>query len=278
MGRRFDFVYRYHDLKAEIPDAAERAQVAEGKLLHISIAARDFGHADRSQIAWSDVSAGTYDDRLREQARGVASLKVPVFVTFEQEANQKRKVSVLGPKEDFVTAWRHVHDLYADEGVTNAVWVWVMTGSADNLGNAAAMWPGNDYVDWVSWNVYNQAGCMSGDIDPAKAVTFEEKLRIFYDFIHTRGPALGIDPDKPMMISETGSAHFPDDIGRTAQWYLDIPTVLQKYPQIRAVALWNSVDGSCDFRFSETPELVAAVAAAGARPWVHTNPVVETAR
>ncbi|MDN5778341.1 MAG: hypothetical protein L0H96_15685 [Humibacillus sp.] len=274
MGRPFDFVYRYHDLNDTIPDKSERAQVAGGQLLHVSIAARDFSHPDRSQIGWADVAAGTYDEDLRKQAEGIASLKVPVFVTFEQEASQKGKVAVLGSPETFVKAWKHVHDLYQKAGVTNAVWVWVMTGSADNLDNAAQMWPGNDYVDWISWNVYNQSGCKGGRISEDKYVSFEDKMRIFYDFIETRGPSIGMDPAKPKMISETGSARYPDNLKLTADWYAAIPSVLQRYPTIKAVSLWDSINGGCDYRFDQVPELSAAVAKAGMQPIVHAQPDV----
>lgn len=259
IGRRFDFVYRYHDLNDKIPDAAERRVVAQGRLLHISIAARDFSQPDRSAIGWAAVAAGDYDAALRRQAIGVASLKVPVFVTFEQEANQNDKVGERGSPADFIAAWRRVHAIYESAGATNAVWVWVMTGSEDNLDNAAALWPGNDQVDWISWNVYNQSGCKSSDISVLKFVSFEQKLAVFYRFLQARGPALGIDTSKPLMISEAGSAHYPGQMSLTAGWYLGIPATLEQYPTIKAVALWNSVNGACDYRFSTVGTLRTAV-------------------
>ena len=53
IGRPVDFVYRYHDVNDVIPDAAEQAYVAEGKLLHIAIAARDFSNTTRGDITWA---------------------------------------------------------------------------------------------------------------------------------------------------------------------------------------------------------------------------------
>lgn len=100
-GRPFDFVYRYHDINDEVPDAQERKIVADGRLLHIAIAARDFGAATRAGVSWADVARGKYDESLSAQARGVASLKKPVFVTFEQEANQRTKLGVAGDAADF---------------------------------------------------------------------------------------------------------------------------------------------------------------------------------
>jgi hypothetical protein len=258
VGRPFDFVYRYHDVNDTVPDDAEKALAAQGKLLHIALAARDFAAGDKNGVDWASVASGRFDATLEAQAQGIAGLKTTVFMTFEQEANQKQKASK-GSGADFKAAWRHLHDIYAKAGATNVVWVWVMTGAADNLDRAAELWPGNDVVDWISWNVYNQSGCTGAGIDPSKYISFEDKMKTFYDFVHARGPALGIDADKPMMISETGSAKYANDLGKTAGWYAAIPSVLAKYPQIKAVGLWNSIDGGCDYQFSVVPTLARAV-------------------
>ncbi len=265
VGRTFDFVYRYHDVVGQIPDQAERDVIARGSLLHIAIAARTFGGA--GNVTYADIARGMYDDNLRAQARGIASLKEAVYLTFEQEANQRDKVGgERGGSADFIAAWRHLHDLYEQEKVTNAVWVWVMTGNAANLPRTAALWPGNDYVDWISWNIYNQSGCRGNNINPGKLETFEEGVQVFYDWVTTDGKAAGIDSSKPMMISEAGSVTYPGDPELTAQWYAAIPDALQRYPQVKAVTLWNSGGGQggvCDYRFQLNPVVAKGVAQAG---------------
>ncbi|MGL4173924.1 MAG: hypothetical protein ACRCTR_07620 [Actinomycetota bacterium] len=267
--RPLDFVYRYHDFDDIIPDAAEKQTVAEGKLLHIAIASRDYSTG--KSIRWADYSDGRYDSQLEKQAQGIASLKVPVFVTWEQEANQKKKTGVRGTPTEFIEGWRHIRALFDRAGADNAVWVWVMTGGEDNLDNAAQLWPGNDVVDWISWNVYNQSGCRSGEIDPAKYVSFRTKMAIFYNFVQQRGSAIGMDATKPMMISETGSVGYINDPQKTADWYADIPNVLRDYPQIKAVTLWDSVDGNapaCSYDLDATLEVARAIARASNDPFL----------
>ncbi len=263
LGRPFDFVYRYHDVTDEVPDKDEIAAAESGKLLHIALAARDFGDKTGAGIRWSQVAAGEFDDVWRKQAEGVASLKVPVFMTYEQEANQKAKTGAKGTPAEFIAGWRRLHKIYQDAGAKNAIWTWVMTGSEDNLTSAGELWPGNEYVDWISWNVYNQSGCKTNKIEEDKYISFADKLVVFYNFIKERGPELNIDPTKPMMISETGSAKYPDDPQRTAQWYADIPGALAKYPQIKAVGLWNSVDESCNYELTTIPEIREGARKAG---------------
>ncbi len=263
VGRPFDFVYRYHDVNSTIPDEEEKALVARGTYLHLAIASRDFGNGD---VPYADIANGSHDDTLRAQAEGVASLKVRTFVTFEQEANQKDKVGQRGTAKEFVSAWRHLHALYQKAGATNAVWVWVMTGNEQNLSRTAALWPGNDMVDWISWNIYNQSGCRTKKLDVSKYVSFEEGLRVFHDWVTSAGLAVGIDATKPMMISETGSAQYPDNPQKTAQWYADIPGALKKYPNVKAVGLWASGGGGpngCDYRFQRNPVITKGVEKAG---------------
>jgi Glycosyl hydrolase family 26 len=268
IGRQVDFVYRYHDINDLVPDDAERRVVAQGKLLHIAIAARDFSNSVRGDITWAQVASGQFDSTLSAQAKGVASLEVPVFMTFEQEASQKHKLAALGTPDDFKAAWRHLHDLYVQAGATNAVWTWVMTGSDDNLQNAAQLWPGNQYVDWISWNVYNQSGCKGNKIALDKFVSFKDKMLIFYTWMKAEGPKIGMDTSKPIMISETGSAQYQGDLQATADWYAAIPDALKEYPQIKAIGLWDSTDSYCNYDFTDIPAIASGVREASLDPYL----------
>jgi hypothetical protein len=258
--RKFDVVYRFHDINDAIPTADEREVVAQGRLLHVSIDARLFAGP---RVQWSAVAAGKYDAELRRQGRGIASLRSPVFMTFEHEADQPDK-QIQGTGPEFVAAWRHVRDVYRAAGATNAVWVWIMMGTADSLGRAAKLWPGNDVVDWIGWNVYNASGCRLGDVDPARYMSFADSATIFYRWLTRNRLSLGIDTTKPMMISETGSVLYPD-AARTAAWYTSIPKALRKMPQIKAVSLFDHTGNSvCDYRVSRssaTQEAVSRMAA-----------------
>ncbi|CCH79196.1 conserved exported hypothetical protein [Nostocoides japonicum T1-X7] len=276
-GRPFAFVYRFHDINDTIPTDDERSIVAQGKILHISIDSRDYASADRTSISWSEVASGKYDSSLLEQARGIASLGVPVFVTFDHEPDQPAKVA-LGTGSDFVAAWRHVHDLFQQAGATNAVWVWVIMGWQPAMTRAATLWPGNDYVDWLSWEAYNQSGCQGGPIRISQYESFEDAIRVGYDWFHTVGPKIGIDANKPMMISEAGSVLYWDDPAKTAQWYQNIPGVLEKYPQIKAIGLWDhtGTGQTCDFRLAINPDVLSAAKTAGQQPLV--NPSIQVPR
>ena len=145
-----------------------------------------------------------------------------------------------------------------------------MMGTEAALPRAAGSLPGDDVVDWIGWDVYNASGCRAGSVDPHKYMTFEASMRIFYDWVREKGPSLGIDVAKPMMISETGSVSYPDNPRRTAEWYAQIPSVLRAYPGIKAVGLWDHTgQKECDYRFGGKPLLQGAVRDAGLQPWVN---------
>jgi hypothetical protein len=260
MGGRADVVYSFHDINDAIPSAYDAAVVARGQILHLDIDARDYSGADRTTVTWRAVADGTYDASLAAQARGVAGLGVPVFVTFDHEPDQASRAAA-GTPADFVAAWRHVHQLFTAQGATNAVWVWVVMGLPQTFASSLAFWPGNDVVSWISWEAYDHAGCDSGPADPSRYRTFETAILGFYDYLHAHGAEAGIDVSKPMMISESGTVQLPGAESPTHDWFDEAPGVLRAHPQIRALTLWDHTGSSpgCDFRFTLDPGLLASV-------------------
>ena len=264
VGRTFDMVYRFHDINDRIPSADERALVRQGRILHVSIDARVYG-AGAATVTWNAVANGTYDHDLAAQARGIASLHAPVFVTFDHEPDQPGR-SARGTPADFVAAWRHVHDVFRRNGASNVIWVWVVTGYLPTAATAGSMWPGNRYVDWISWEAYNRSGCAHSRTDPADFRSFADSMLPFYTWLGAHAADYGINLNKPMMISEAGSVLYPTDPALTASWYRAIPDVLAAYPQIRAVGLWDRPGvGTCDYRFDDAPAVQHAVGQAGER-------------
>jgi hypothetical protein len=270
VGHRFDLVYSFHDINDTVPSTYDRQVVASGARLHITIDSRDYGSDDRSSVRWADVARGVYDADLRRQARGIASLRQPVFVTFDHEADQPSRTAVGTPAE-YVAAWRHVHDVFATAGARNAVWVWVMLGWPPSFPTAARMWPGNRFVDWISWDAYDDAGCRVGAVDPAQRQSFAQVALPFLTWLRQSGRAAGIDVSKPLMVSETGTV---DPAGRTA-WFAGMRATLRTHPAIKAVTLWDHAGSSsdCDFRFSGDRTSAAAVGRLAGSAWF--NPLAQ---
>lgn len=258
VGRPFDFVYRFHDYADSIPTEEEKQLIARGTYLHLAVATRR--HDGRGPAyTWREVAAGAIDEDLRRQARALAALGTPLWLTMDHEADQQARESQ-GAPADYIAAWRHMHTLFMAEGATNAVWTWVLMGSERSVALGAQFWPGNEYVDWISWEAYDPVGCRAGEIDHNRAKSFEESFLPMFNWLQGPGKKAGIDASKPIMISEAGTA-ITGDVNRRARWYEEIPSVLTRYPQIKAIGLWDH-DGkaACDYRFSTDPNVVAAIA------------------
>jgi hypothetical protein len=267
LDTRFRMVYRFHDLDDQIPTVEERELVRSGRILHVAIDSRIY-QPPAHTVGWAAIARGGYDRALTADARGIASLKVPVFVTFDHEPDQPDESP--GTPADFIAAWRHVHELFDRAGAQNAVWVWVVTGYPPYFASAGRLWPGNAYVDWISWEAYNRSGCTSGNPDATRFRTFAQSALPFYSWIKLHGPGLGIDIRKPMMISESGSVQYPTDPRLAPSWYRDIPLVLRQHPQIKAIGLWDRPGtGGCNYQFDDAPSIRTAITSIASSGTIH---------
>jgi len=249
MDRKLDIVYTWHGVDQHlVPTRKEMRLAEEGRFLHVNIESKRFDGQGHPVQKYREIIDGRFDDSLRSQARRVADMDAPYFVTFDHEADANKRYNTRGTPEEFVQAWKRVVDIFRRHGADNAVFVWNVTGWKSNLDRLPSLWPGNDYVDWISWEAYNMTGC---ELQPRwdHVDTFEESLRPAYEWLQEKGPEHGIDPDKPIMIGEMGTVHIPGDPQATREWYADIPQTLRKYDRIRAVQLWDGITApTCDFR------------------------------
>ncbi|MFD5110471.1 glycoside hydrolase family 26 protein [Streptomyces cinereoruber] len=108
-----------------------------------------------------EIAAGRSDAYIREFARAVRRLNLPVVLDFADEMNGFWES--WGPKHataaQYVAAYRHVHDVFTDLGVANVIWTW-----APNIVNPvpdvvlAPYYPGAGYVDWMGMVGYFTRG------------------------------------------------------------------------------------------------------------------------
>jgi hypothetical protein len=190
----------------------------------------------------SDVIAGTYDASIREFAEKAAAWGHPFFLRFDWEMNGSWfpwSEGVNGNAAgEFVTAWRHVHDIFTSVGATNVSWVWcpfvAPGGSAQDL---AAVYPGDAYVDWTGLDGYNWG---TNPASPRGWRTFDQLFSKTYETITD-----SIAPSKPMMIAELGSSEYG---GSKAEWIEEaLDEVPAEYPAVRALLWFDKYDDGMDW-------------------------------
>jgi hypothetical protein len=199
------------------------------------------------------IAAGSHDAYIRDWAIGAARWGSTIYLRPMHEMNGDwyswgRGVNGNTP-DDFVLAWRHIHDIFTAEGAKNVRWVWspnVRYGGRYPLAN---LYPGDAYVDWVGLDGYN----WGSDPHLGRPIwqSFSEIFATSYDEITQR-----VAPGKPVMVAEVACTEHG---GNKADWIRQTFDVeLPLYPQIQAVIWFNQADGPSDFRIDSSPGALAA--------------------
>lgn len=181
----------------------------------------------------ANIYNGNFDSYITTFALAAKSWGHPFFLRFAHEMNGtwyswSEKENGNNPG-DYIKAWKHVHDIFTQNGVTNATWVWCVNIDGNNEIQIDGLYPGSSYVDWVAMDGYN-----FGTVNSNVWKTFSTVFTGTYNHL------LNLAPDKPMMIAETNSEEAG---GSKSTWYTDafstqIPT---NFPKVKAVGIFNVV-------------------------------------
>ncbi len=193
------------------------------------------GSVNQPSFRLAAITAGQHDAYIRQWARDAKAWGYPFFVRFDNEMNGNwynwsERVNGNGSGQ-FVPMWRHVVDIFRQEGATNVTWVWAPNRTwATAPISLSGVYPGASYVDWAGISAYNWG------TDPAKPgnvwQSFDEVFKDSYDALKQ------IAPGKPIMIAETAASEWG---GSKASWIRDaLQTKLpQSYQQIKAICWFN---------------------------------------
>ncbi|WP_371669758.1 glycosyl hydrolase [Streptomyces sp. NBC_00289] len=242
VGRRLDIVYTYHDMsrvegvrrEGQLLTDDEQA-VGRDRMLLLSWESKWWGGTKQQQPTWKQIAAGDLDDTVidvqaeRIKAYGERTGK-KVFLSFDLEMDTRTPAS--GSPEDYVAAYRHIHDRFARLGVGNVVWTWIITGYLEHADLFQRLYPGDEYVDWIGYNQYNYYRCHNADW-----LSFEQTQTATHTWIRTH-----LSDDKPLMLSEFGTADDPSTPDRQAGWYAQVPRVLKELDGVKAALQWNYRD------------------------------------
>jgi hypothetical protein len=165
-----------------------------------------------------------------------------------------------GP-ERYRDMYRRIYEIFANQGVTNVTWVWVVNHESfpnekekawNQVGN---YYPGDEYVDIISIDGYNW-----GNSGPGGWKSFDQVFSATLTFLSDTYPT------KPLMLGEFASVEGTDPISK-ANWITDAYNHIKSdWPQIKAV-LWFDVSGDWRFPVESSPESIRAYREAIADPY-----------
>jgi hypothetical protein len=269
LGRKLAIIRVYKTLGNVFPDTAEKAMLAQGSTMMVSLDLRD-------DQTYKEVSAGQFDSEILSFCKSVNAAAVKyglgsIYVDFEHEPSIKKR-EIHGPPAAFVRAWRHVYRLIAGAGLDwqnggRLHWVWIMDHDSYNTnvknigvygpGTAPLFWPGAAYVDITAVDAYNHPGCHS---HTPPGTTVYSPRRLF-------GSALAFAQshgNKPVYITEFASIAYPDPTIRPT-WINSVTTYVTAHPQIMAADYWDGFHSgaTCTFNINNDPASLSAFAKTG---------------
>ncbi len=193
----------------------------------------------QSDYSLQNIISGRFDAYITQWALASKAWGHMYFLRFAHEMNGNwypwsEQVNGNSPGQ-YVQAWRHVHDIFTNLGVTNVTWVWSPNIVYNGSTSLSELYPGSNYVDWIGMDGYNWS-----IVQGHKWQTFSQVFRQTYLDI------LGMALSKPLVIAETASAEVG---GNKAAWITDALTVQipQFFPAIKAV-IWFDENKETDWR------------------------------
>lgn len=201
------------------------------------------------------VAAGSWDDYIKEWAIAAREFGKPVFIRWGHEFNGYwYPWSIPANDNDpnkFIEAWRHVHDIFTQEGATNVKWVWCpyLRSNPDEAWNDPLLaYPGDDYVDWVGIDEYNWGASVTWSDWLEFEQIFANKVRIFSTHF----------PTKPIMIAETGSTEENELPSQSkGLWVRNMLDSLKWLKPVKAIVWFNSFKET-DWRMESSEESLEA--------------------
>jgi plastocyanin len=217
-------------------------------------------HEDGSVSLWADIASGVYDTDIHNQAAKIKAFPYPIFFTFHHEPqNAPPGGGSYGTPTDFQNAWRHIHDLFVADGVTNVRYLMILFASTYKNGKADLYYPGDQYVDILGADGYNWYQC-GGPWE-----SFAQVFGPYYNY--------GLLKKKPMIIAEYGTGEDPADPNRKAQWFTDALATAKTWPELKGVTYYDTGKNPLCLRWINTsPQSQASFAAIGADPWFNPAP------
>jgi hypothetical protein len=214
------------------------------------------------------IALGVYDDLIRAHADAAKMFDRLFFIRFGHEMNgnwypwsgahNNDHPLTDGPSK-YVAAWRHVHDIFAQEGANNAVWVWCpnrISVPNDPWNDYHNYYPGDAYVDWVCIDGYNRGPATSR----GSGNSFSSLMSPIYATYAT---------SKPIMIGETSSVERGVS---KARWIADAESgIKSKFPSVAAF-VWFNARKTYDWRAQSSESALDAFTRLANDPWFAAKP------
>lgn len=262
IGRQTDVFLWYESIIEDFYDAELFSPLAaEGRVIQLSWEPRNPSGDSVNQPAYrlENITRGDFDTAIRRWARQIRDFGHTVLFRPMCEMNgnwTSWSGTVNGnTPDDYIPAWRHIHDIFVEEGAINAKFVWAPNRDGD-YASAVSTWntyyPGDAYVDYVGINGYNWGRMYTTPQWTSQWQFVDEIFGPSYDAFTAR-------TSKPLVISETASTEIGGD---KAAWITDAFARLPvRFPRIELIT-WFNINKETDWRVESSQASLNAFRAA----------------
>lgn len=204
-------------------------------------------------VSASSTGAGkTLYDEIVQAANSMKSIApTPVYLTVWHEMNlhvtnsgvagcAANGSNGIGTPAQFITAWQNVHDIFQAQGVTNVKWTMNYAGGSHSC-LAPLMWPGDNYVNWVTWDTYS------------RGKTWDQGSGVFYHDLLTENGQKNADgqpadfTSKPWGIGEFGTCRQPSGGISEPAYFTSMQNAFKAntYPRLHMYVIYaNNAEGN----------------------------------
>lgn len=205
----------------------------------------------RDKGGLADIAKGAYDPYIKTWAKEASQINSPIFLRVGHEMNDPYRYP-WGPQnnsaKDFVSAWRHIHKIFAASGAKNIIWVW---SPHPSYGWFDAFFPGDKYVDYVGLNILNYGTVALW----SKWWTFKEMFGTHYEELSAFR--------KPIMITEFGCLAVGGD---RSKWIGEaLASIPLEYPAVKSVLFFHfssdmtTTQQAVDWTFKNDPKVLSTI-------------------
>lgn len=251
IGRQTDVFLWYESISESFYADNFRPMAQEGRAIQLAWEPHAFGRDPLNQPEYrlERITAGDWDNDIRRWARELRDFGYPVYFRPMCEMNGDWVTwggTVNGnTPDDYIPAWRHIHDIFQQEGAANVKFVWSPNRDGDAAsaqGTFNTYYPGDAYVDYLGINGYNWGRLYTTPEWTSQWQLFEEVFGPSYDVFTSR-------TSKPVVIAETATTEVGGD---KAAWITDAFARLpERFPRIEMLT-WFNINKETDWRINSS--------------------------
>ena len=208
---------------------------------------------DGTPVKFTDIVAGKYDRYLTRFFAAAKRHPGRVAVRFAHEMNgggYPWSVGYVGPQgrcinspAEYIAGWRYVVNFKRRVGADNVSFAWCVMSNDKGGIPAEHYYPGNEYVQILSMDIYN--GYNGGWQDPADAIS------------PTYHRLAALSPTKPIWIGEIGCRETSTVESHSKATWLSKLFTLNQFPRISTVMFFHAAR-AYDWRVNSSPAALAA--------------------